>query len=59
MSRRGAESVVFDDDWQANKTVTERNLFMLENEIRTDVTFSVYNNSYGDLGECIDGGRRG
>ena len=48
------------EDWQTDKTLAERNLYMLKNEIRTDVTFSVSNVSMtqaensGDEGEmCI------
>ena len=38
----------FVDDWQANKSVTERNWYMLENSISTDVTFSVSNDALDD-----------
>ena len=43
-----AANTGFVDDWQANKSVTERNWYMLENSISTDVTFSVSNDALDD-----------
>ena len=40
----------FENDWQASKSVIERNWYMLNNSISTDVTFSVGNEPRNDDG---------
>ena len=43
-----ATNTGFEDDWQANKSVIERNWHMLKNSIATDVTFSVGNDAINE-----------